>query len=167
MRAFPVKLPSGKRYWTVIDDRLQPVGPADRFLRDTRFGRDLAESTTKTYAGALVLLLGWCASTNRDWRRASEELGAFVIWLRHTPAGSERTPVRQGPGAAPARGERRINLVLTAVRRFLLSAVAAGDAERRVVEQLYEVEDARDLPQAARGEYRRIRVPPRCSPPTS
>jgi hypothetical protein len=40
MRAFPVNLPSGQRYWTVLDDDLQVVGVADGYLRHQRFGRD-------------------------------------------------------------------------------------------------------------------------------
>jgi len=33
MRAFPVRLPSGARYWTVLDDDLAVVAEADAFLR--------------------------------------------------------------------------------------------------------------------------------------
>ena len=44
MRAFPVSLPSGQRYWTVLDEDLQVVGVADEYLRHQRFGRDAAES---------------------------------------------------------------------------------------------------------------------------
>ena len=29
MRAFPVRLPSGQRYWTVLDEDLAVVGEAD------------------------------------------------------------------------------------------------------------------------------------------
>ena len=47
MRAFPVKLPSGARYWTVLDEDLAVVAVADGFLRHVRFGRDGAEATTK------------------------------------------------------------------------------------------------------------------------
>ena len=47
MRAFPVRLPSGVRYWTVLDGDLAVVAVADSFLRQVRFGRDGAESTTK------------------------------------------------------------------------------------------------------------------------
>jgi len=31
MRAFPVRLPSGVRYWTVLDEDLSVVGEADAF----------------------------------------------------------------------------------------------------------------------------------------
>ena len=52
MRPSPVcvRLPSGTRYWTVIDDDLRPVPVADAYLRHVRFGRDDAESMTKSYA---------------------------------------------------------------------------------------------------------------------
>ena len=40
MRAFPVRLPSGVRYWTVLDEDLAVVAEADAFLRHVRFGRD-------------------------------------------------------------------------------------------------------------------------------
>jgi hypothetical protein len=33
MRAFPVRLPSGRVYWTVLDEDLRVVGVADGFLR--------------------------------------------------------------------------------------------------------------------------------------
>src|SRR5487761_1212467 len=39
VRAFPVRLPSGARYWTVLDENLAVVPVADAFLRHVRFGR--------------------------------------------------------------------------------------------------------------------------------
>ena len=51
MRAFPVRLPSGVRYWTVLDEDLAVVAEADAFLRHVRFGRDGSELTTRSYAG--------------------------------------------------------------------------------------------------------------------
>lgn len=65
MRAFVVKMPSGSRYWTVLDERMDAVPVADRFLRELRFGRDRAESTTKAYAGAVALYLRWCSRSDR------------------------------------------------------------------------------------------------------
>jgi site-specific recombinase XerD len=156
MRAFPVELPSGVRYWTVLDDGLEPVGVVDRFLRNARFGRDQAESTTKTYAGAIALFLRWCHVTGRDWRTASSDLGLFMLWLKYTPAGGEDAVVRPGPGTAPVRGERRINLVLIAVRGFVRFAVAAGEVPLWVLAQLYDVADSRDLPVEACGEDSRL-----------
>jgi len=65
MRAFPVIMPSGVRYWTVLDEDLSVVAVADSFLAHVRFGRDGAESTTESYAGSIALYLRWCAGTGR------------------------------------------------------------------------------------------------------
>ena len=65
MQAFPVGLRSGAVYWTVLDGALGVVAEADASLQQLRFGRDAAESTTKAYAGALALYLGWCARTGQ------------------------------------------------------------------------------------------------------
>ena len=83
MRAFPVRLPSGQRYWTVLDEDLQVIGVADAFLRHQRFGRDGAESTTKAYAHAIALFLRWCARTGRSWQGGVEQFGLFMTWLAH------------------------------------------------------------------------------------
>jgi integrase/recombinase XerD len=159
MRAFPVRLPSGQRYWTVLDEELQVVAVADGFLRHQRFGRDGAESTTKAYANAIALFLRWCARTGRTWQAGAEHLALFMTWLAHAgPAASGvdvttgQGVVLGGPGAAPARGARRINGVLAAVRGMVVHAAAAGAAPARLVALLYEVADDRDLPGAARGE---------------
>jgi len=163
MRAFPVRLPSGARYWTVLDAELAVVAVADRFLRHVRFGRDGAESTTKSYAHSLALFLRWCAGSGRDWQAGVEQLGLFTTWLAHD--GSSLSPARAdgagvvlaGPGGTPARGARRINGVLTAVRSMVVHAVADGQASGHLVPLLYELADDRDLPGAARGEDERMR----------
>src|SRR6266542_1773692 len=84
VQAFPVRLPSGHTYWTVLDDDLEVVTEADAYLHQLRFGQDAAETTTKAYAGALALYLGWCARTGQSWTSA-ERLGSFhessrVLW---------------------------------------------------------------------------------------
>src|SRR5258708_2287079 len=114
-------MPSGVRYWTVVDGDLRPVPVADAYLRYVRFGRDDAESTTKSYAGAVALFLMWCELTGADWRTAAERMGSFILWLRHSPSGGRQGGgvVIAGPGANPVRGPRRINAVLAAVRGFL------------------------------------------------
>jgi hypothetical protein len=163
MRAFVVMLPSGARYWTVVDDDLAVVSAADDYLSHLRFGRDNAELTTKSYAGAIALFLSWCARTGRDWHAGVEDLGLFITWLRHTPSatgdgdlGEGLAEVRPGPGADPVRGARRVNVVLTAVRGLVNHAVAAGDAPGRLLPLLYELADDADLPEAARREDGRI-----------
>jgi len=162
MRAFPVRLPSGARYWTVLDEDLAVVAVADGFLRHVRFGRDGAESTTKSYAHSIALFLRWCARTGRTWQSGAEQLGPFMTWLAHAgpSASSAQDPgagvVLAGPGSGPARGARRVNGVLTAVRSMVVHAVAAGEASGHLVPLLYEVADDRDLPEAARGEDGRM-----------
>ena len=162
MRAFPVVLPSGARYWTVLDEDLAVVPVADGFLRQMRFGRDGAESTTKSYAHSIALFLRWCARTGRTWQAGAGQLGLFMTWLAHAgPAVSRDGATTQGmvlagPGSTPARGAGRVNGVLTAVRGMVVHAVAAGQASGDLVALLYEVADDRDLPGAARGEDGRM-----------
>jgi len=145
-------MPSGVRYWTVLDDDLAVVGVADAFLRHVRFGRDGAELTTRAYAGAIALFLRWCRRTGRDWVAGVEHLGLFMVWLRHAGAGSDDAQVLVGPGVAPVRGPRRVNAVLAAVRGLVVHAVTAGAAPGRLLPVVYELADDRDLPAPVRGE---------------
>ncbi len=160
MRAFRVVLPSGARYWTVVDDDLAVVPFVDAYLRHVRFGRDGAELTTKSYAGAIALFLRWCERTGRHWHRGIEQLGLFMTWLRHAPRdasrGEDLAEVLAGPGADPVRGARRVNVVLTAVRGLVNHAVAAGNAPARLLPLLYELADDAELPEEARREDGKI-----------
>jgi integrase/recombinase XerD len=164
VRAFPVRLPSGQRYWTVLDEDLQVVPVADGFLRQQRFGRDGAESTTKAYAHAIALFLRWCARSSRTWQGGVEQLGLFMVWLAHAgpqasgaeAGGAGSAQVFAGPGSEPVRSPSRINAVLSAVRGMVVHAVAAGQAPAGLVALLYEVADDRDLPEVARGEGGRM-----------
>jgi integrase len=162
VRAFPVRLPSGARYWTVLDADLAVVPAADGFLRHVRFGRDGAESTTRSYAYSIALFLRWCERTGRPWTEGAAHLGLFMTWLRHAgPLVSEGDPgagavVLSGPGSAPVRSARRVNGVLTAVRGMVTHAAAAGQAPGDLVPLLYEVADDRDLPDQARGDDGRM-----------
>lgn len=113
MRAFPVRLPSGVKYWTVIDDDLAVVGEVDAFSRHVRFGRDGSELTTRSYAGDIALYLRWCRRTGRSWQAGVEHLGLFIVWLRHAPAevsgveaGESAGRPWPGPGAWPAPDQR-------------------------------------------------------------
>lgn len=94
MRTFPVQMPSGMRYWTVIGEDLLVMSVADAYLRYLRFRRDAAESTTKTYAGAFALYLSWCAATG--WRAATaEDAGVRVVAPPlSVAAGGQRPAVR-------------------------------------------------------------------------
>jgi len=155
MRAFAVKMPSGSRYWTVLDERWEPVPVADRFLRELRFGRDRAESTTEAYARSVALFLRWCGQTGRDWTTAVGEMGLFITWLTYAPSGEQPSRVAAGPGAA-VRSARRINRVLVAVRGFISFAVVDGAAPEWVLGALYELASRRDLPIEAQGEDGRL-----------
>jgi len=157
-RAFVVRLPSGERYWTVIDERYRPVGEADEFLLHLRLGRGCAESTTQAYARSVALLLCWCATVGLDWRAAGAHLGRFMHWLRHYDPASPPGPA----AAAPVRRERRVNQVLAAVREFLKHAAAVGAADQAVLDPLFEVVEDWDLPPEIRGERGpRLRAKPR------
>ena len=157
-------MPSGQRYWTVLDEELQVVAVADGFLRQQRFGRDGAESTTKAYAHAIALFLRWCARSGRSWQAGVEQLGLFMTWLAHAgplasaaeAGGPGSAVVLSGPGSEPARSPSRINAVLSAVRGMVVHAVAAGQAPAGLVPLLYEVADDRDLPEQARAEDGRM-----------
>ena len=157
MRAFLVRLPSGAKYWTVLDEDLAVVPVADEFLRYVRFGRDGAESTTKSYAGSIALFLRWCARTGRTWQAGAGQLTSFMSWLQHAGAASDGDAVvLAGPGAAPARSARRVNAVLTAVRGMVVHAVTNGQADGQLLPAVYEVAAIRDLPATARGEEPRM-----------
>ncbi|WP_406435674.1 hypothetical protein [Streptomyces sp. NBC_01589] len=106
VRAFRVVLPSGTRYWTVVDDDFEVIREADRFLREIRLARGRAETTTKAYAEGVVLFLRWCLATGRDWRTAAREMGLFMLWLKWTPGRGGNAPVVvPGPGATEAPAE--------------------------------------------------------------
>ena len=164
MRAFPVRLPSGACYWTVLDEGLAVVAEADAYLRHVRFARDGSELTTRSYAGSIALFLRWCVRSGRHWHAGVGQLGLFMVWLQHAgpeTSGLDAAPggagqLLSGPGRAPVRGARRVNAVLTAVRGFVVHAVACGQAPAGLVPLLYEVADDRDLPEQARGEEGRM-----------
>ena len=153
-------LPSGVRYWTVLDDDLVVVAEADAFLRHVRFGRDGSELTTKSYAGGISLFLRWCARSGRHWHDGVEHVGLFMVWLRHAGpevSGIDASPIEMGevlsgPGREPVRGARRVNGVLAAVRGFVVHAVDSGQAPAHLVPMLYELASERDLPEQAQRE---------------
>jgi integrase/recombinase XerD len=77
MRAFPVGLGSEQRYWTVLDEDLHVVCVADEYLRDIRFGRDAAESTTRASAFDRVVPALVCARSGRSWQAGVEQFALF------------------------------------------------------------------------------------------
>ncbi|QGK70324.1 tyrosine-type recombinase/integrase [Allosaccharopolyspora coralli] len=146
-RSFAVRLPSGERYWTVLDSACRPVPEADEWLLHVRLGQDRAESTTQAYATALALLLQWCTATGRDWRTVMGELGRFVFWLRYyDPDGEPGAPRRV------VRNAGRVNAVMAAVREFVRYAVTVGMVASRALDALYDTVEDTDLPADVRGE---------------
>lgn len=149
-RAFPVYLPTGVRYWTVIDDRYRVVAAADEFLLHLRLGRGRAESTTQAYATGLALFFAWCALTGLDWAVATPRLGRFMHWLGYFTKDGAGLPVT----GRRVRGSGRVNAVLAAVREFVKHAASVGAVAPSVLDGLYEVVEDWDLPAEVRGEGR-------------
>jgi integrase/recombinase XerD len=145
--SFQVRLPSGDRYWTVVDAAYRPVPEADEWLLYVRLGRDCAESTTEAYARSLGLLLDWCSVTGVDWRQAPGQLGRFVYWVqRYDPDVPAIAQVRV------VRGARRVNAILAAVREFYRHAAATGLADKSVLDALFDMVTGFDLPADVRGD---------------
>ncbi len=158
LRSFRVEL-SGSPYWTVVDGAYEPVDVADRFLRDLRLAGARAESTTKAYAGDVALFLNWCAQTDRTLEVGLRQLGRFQLWLQTTPI------ERRGRGVGNARGARRINRILVAVRELAKHAVRDGALPADVLSRLYKLPPSDQRPEGeAAGAVHRLRVERRGAP---
>ncbi len=111
------------------------------------------DAVARSYAYSIALFLRWCARSGRTWQSGVEQIGLFMMWLAHAIPGAPGEAggaLLRGPGASPARGARRVNAVLAAVRGMTVHAVAEGTAGGHLVPVLYEVADDRDLPGEAR-----------------
>lgn len=152
-RPFRVCLPSGDRYWTVVDGGYRPVVEADEWLLHVRLGQDRAESTTEAYARAVALFFEWCTAVGRDWRETPGEFGRFVFWL-------QRYDRDAAPGAATrvVRGARRVNAVLAAVRELFKHAVAVGIVDKVALDALFDLVEDYDLPAEVGGERASVRL---------
>ncbi|BAX95739.1 integrase [Mycobacteroides stephanolepidis] len=132
-------------YWSVVDDSDYGVQEiADRFLQYLRFGRGLAESTTRKYAEGVGLYFRFCAERSQHW--AAPDITAFQMWLRVAPAVRHPDPRRRlwaGPGREPMRGENRINLITYAVCEMFKYAASEGDWDPAKLGQLFELAPAR------------------------
>jgi integrase/recombinase XerD len=151
VRVLRIALTESFGYFTVVDDTWAPVPIVDAFLRHLRVGVDRAEGTTRSYAGDLVLFLGWCSSTGRDLEQALRCLDSFVVWLRMTPV------ERRGSGVGSVRSPGRVNHILAVVRELAKHAVASGALDPSVLAVLYEVADGRHLPAELGPEGARLR----------
>jgi integrase len=148
-RKFVVRLPSGDRYWTVVDSGYRPVPEVDEWLLHLRLGRDRAESTTEAYATALAVV----PSDRPGLAGTTGEFGRFVFWLRYYDPNATA-----GASHAVVRGERRINAVTAAVREFFKHAAAVGLVEKTVLDALYDLVEDYDLPAEVRGERATTRL---------
>ena len=130
-----VDLPSGMRYWSVVDERFELVDVFDAFLFEERFARGRAEKTTAQYASNLVEFAGWAAQRGllEDLLGCARNLGLFQLHLRTTPI------VRRGRGRGRARSNDRVNDIMSSVRGFYRHRVRCGALPSSVNVLLYEV----------------------------
>lgn len=113
-RNFCVNLPSGLRYWTVLEsDTYEIFAPANEFLFHLRVGLSRAESTTLSYSTSIALLLEWSYRSEIDWKIAAPYLSRFIYWLQWFDPAKPKEP-----SETLQRTPQRVNVVLTAVRQF-------------------------------------------------
>jgi integrase/recombinase XerD len=130
-----VDLPSGFRYWSVVDGRFELVVAFDRFLFEERFARGRSEKTTAQYASGLVEFGGWALERGLldDLVACARNLGMFQLHLRAAPI------ERIGRGHGRARSNDRVGDIMGCVRSFYRSQVRHGAVPSSVNELLYEV----------------------------
>jgi integrase/recombinase XerD len=150
--AFQVAPGTLDAYWTVVDREFVPVALADDYLRELRFGRRRAVSTTKAYAENLALFCDWASRSGCAVEDGPRELGRFVHWLRSSPV------ERRGTGFGRARGGARINTILVSVRELYKHAVSMGALDGRALDALYVVADDRFYPAHVRREDGTLRT---------
>ena len=73
---------SGAQSWTVLDDSLQVVAPAERYLAHLA-AIERSPNTVRAYAHSLSLWLGFLDRSGVAWSAAQvEDVSRFVGWLR-------------------------------------------------------------------------------------
>lgn len=156
VQPFRVRISEVLAYWTVVDARFQPIAEADRFLSESRFGRDRAERTTQVYAGDLCLYFNWLNRKGLDLESGPSELGRFLLELR-------TQLIESGKSRGRPRSAERINAILSVVRSFYKFAVAHDLVGGAVLSKLFEVGDDRWLPAELKpdGHGLRYRAAPR------
>ena len=130
-----VDLPSGARYWSVVDGGFELVPAFDRFLFEERFGRGRSEKTTAQYASGLVEFGGWALERGllEDLVTCARNLGMFQLYLRTTPIS------RAGRSHGRARSVDRVADIMGCVRSFYRFEVRNGGVPSSVNELLYHV----------------------------
>lgn len=130
-----VDLPSGVRYWSVVDGSFELVPMFDRFLFEERAGRGRSEKTTAQYASGLVEFAGWAheRALLDDLVTCARNLSLFQLHLRTSPVS------RRGRGHGRARSNDRVSDVMSCVRSSYRFQVRHGSVPSSVNELLYEV----------------------------
>jgi integrase/recombinase XerD len=130
-----VDLPSGVRYWSVVDERFELVAMFDGFLFEERVSRDRSEKTSGQYASNLVEFAGWARERDLlgDLVACARNLGMFQLHLR-TSAISRRG---RGHGRAPSND--RVSDIMSSVRGFYRHQVRLGAVPGSVNRLLYDV----------------------------
>jgi integrase/recombinase XerD len=166
-----VDLPSGVRYWSVVDERFELVAMFDAFLFEERVGRDRSEKTTGQYASNLVEFAGWAADRDLlgDLEACAKNLGMFQLQLRATPIS------RRGRGHGRARSNGRVSDIMSSVRGFYRQQVRRGLVASSVNNLLYDVVEPaagamgwlEDLPAMVRRPVHRLPRSGQSEPPTA
>ena len=130
-----VDLPSGVRYWSVVDERFELVAMFDRFLFEERVSRDRSEKTTGQYASNLVEFAAWASERGLlgDLVACARNLGMFQLHLRTSPI------VRRGRGHGRARSNDRVSDIMSSVRSFFRRQVRLGAVLGSINQLLYDV----------------------------
>lgn len=130
-----VDLPSGLRYWSVVDERFELVAMFDAFLFEERVSRDRSERTTAQYASNLVEFASWARERDLlgDLVACARNLGMFQLRLRTMPI------ARRGRGHGRARSDDRVGDIMSSVRSFYGHQVRRGAVPGSVNQLLYDV----------------------------
>lgn len=130
-----VDLPSGVRYWSVVDERFELVAMFDAFLFEERVSRDRSEKTTAQFASNLVEFAGWASDRGLlgDLQACADNLGMFQLHLRTTPIN------RRGRSVGRARSNDRVNDIMSTVRGLYRHQVRRGLVAASVSHLLYDV----------------------------
>ena len=83
MRAQRLVMPvSGTESWTVVDEDLCPVGPAERYLAHLA-AIERSPNTIRAYAHSLAMWFGFLVRRSAEWSSAEvDDVSEFVRWLR-------------------------------------------------------------------------------------
>ena len=136
MRLAEIPVGTGQTRYVVLDDQGRIVAPIARYLKHLD-RRGCAPNTLRSYGFALKLFFTYLAQAATDYRQIGvDDLAGFIQWLRF-PYGS--TKVLPHHPVAPARSNRTINHVLTAVASLYdyLWRVDAIDADLNVKTRAY------------------------------